>query len=102
MKLNKNQTAWLKVDEALQFSKDVREKGFSIVSMADIKKHAGRELRLIMKQDKTTDVPASLDGGGAISISRKEVLFSKQSLHLPLNSNRIKNELILKINQKFA
>ena len=47
MKLNKNQTAWLKVDEALQFSKDVRQKGFSIVSMEDIKKHAGRELRLI-------------------------------------------------------
>ena len=50
--MNKNQTAWLNVDKAIGFSKEVEKHGFSVVNMIDIKKHAGRELRLIMKQDK--------------------------------------------------
>ena len=75
--MNKNQTAWLNVDKAIGFSKEVEKHGFSVVNMIDIKKHAGRELRLIMKQDKKQMCQLHLERVAQLAYRETKVLFTR-------------------------
>ena len=79
-----NELAWLRIDQELHIGDAVREDGALVVPMEDIKRVGKREIRFLLKQDRRSQVPSFLDGGGCMSISNSDVLFYNNDLHQTL------------------
>ena len=91
-----NAIAWAKIEDALSISERIRENGHMVVPMEQIKKFGNREIRLLMKQDRRSQVPSFLSGGGTLSVSNSEVLFYEKDLHVDLPIPKVKQQMFLK------
>jgi len=79
-----NEQAWLRIDKKLKIGDSVRENGAHLVPMSELKEAGQREIRLLLKQDRRSQVPSFMDGGGTMSVSNDKVLFYENDLHQTL------------------
>ena len=84
MRRNKPLEAWDQLNRAFEIGQHIAEHNVMLLPFEDVKRVTNFEIRKLNKQDKRSQVPLFLNGGGVMGLNNSTFLILAEDLHIDL------------------